>query len=315
MTTRHLVDPEVLPALEAFPSLNATRETLPAMRAAMDPVLKGAPVPDLPVDAQEVHIPSPEGHQVRAIVLRPEGLTGAAPVLLHIHGGAYIIGVPEMSVPELTATAHQLGIVILSVDYRLAPEHPFPAGIEDCYTALAYLHDNADALGIDAARIAVMGESAGGGLAASLALLARDRGTYPLAFQLLDAPMMDDRTCARPRNPVTGEFIFGPADNHFGWSCLLDAEPGGPDVSPYAAAARATQLEGLPPTLIATGALDLFLDENVDYAMRLIAAGVATELHIYPGCPHGYVIAADAAVSRRALADKRAALACALALV
>lgn len=314
MTTRHLVDPAVLPALEAFPSLQATRETLPAMRAAMDPVLKGAPVPVLPVDAQEIQIPAPEGHQVRAILLRPEGLTGTVPALLHIHGGAYIIGVPEMSVPELTATAHQLGIVILSVDYRLAPEHPFPAGIEDCYTALGYLHDNAATLGIDAARIAVMGESAGGGLAASLALLARDRGDYPLAFQLLDAPMMDDRTCVRPRNPVTGEFIFAPEDNHFGWSCLLGAEPGGPDVSPYAAAARATQLEGLPPALIATGALDLFVDENVDYGMRLISAGVAVELHIYPGCPHGYVIAADAPVSQRALADKRAALRRALAL-
>ncbi len=314
MKTRHLVDPAVLPALEAFPSLQATRETLPAMRAAMEPILKGAPVPDLPVEAKEIHIPSPEGHQVRAILLRPRGLSAGVPALLHIHGGAYIIGVPEMSVPELTATAHQLGIVILSVDYRLAPEHPFPAGIEDCYTALGYLHKNAATLGIDAARIAVMGESAGGGLAASLALLARDRGDYPLAFQLLDAPMMDDRTCVRPRNPVTGEFIFAPKDNHFGWSCLLDSEPGGPDVSPYAAAARATQLEGLPPTLIATGALDLFLDENVDYAMRLIAAGIAVELHIYPGCPHGYVIAADAPVSQRALADKRAALRRALAL-
>jgi len=314
MTTRHLVDPDLLPALEAFPSLKATRETLPAMRAAMDPLLKGAPVPVLPVNAQEIHIPSPEGHQVRAILLRPEGLTGAVPALLHIHGGAYIIGVPEMSVPELTVTAHQLGIVILSVDYRLAPEHPFPAGIEDCYAALGYLHDNAATLGIDAARIAVMGESAGGGLAASLALLARDRGSYSLAFQLLDAPMIDDRTCVRPQNPVTGEFIFQPADNHFGWSCLLNAEPGSADVSPYAAAARATQLQGLPPTLIATGALDLFLDENVDYAMRLNSAGVAVELHIYPGCPHGYVIAADAPVSQRALADKRLALRRALAL-
>lgn len=308
MTTRHLVDPAVLPALEAFPSLRATRKSLPAMRATMDAVMAAVAVPVLPVAPQEVHIPSPEGHQVRAILLRPEGLAGPAPAILHIHGGAYIIGAPEMSVPELAETAQQLGVAILSVDYRLAPEHPFPAGIEDCYTALGHLHDNAAALGIDPSRIAVMGESAGGGLAASLALLARDRGEYALAFQLLDAPMMDDRTCVRPRNPVTGEFIFAPEDNHFGWSCLLNAEPGGPDVSPYAAAARATQLEGLPPTLIATGALDLFLDENVDYAMRLIAAGVATELHIYPGCPHGYVIAADAPVSKRALADKRAAL-------
>jgi acetyl esterase/lipase len=314
MTTRHLVDPAVLPALEAFPSLRATRESLPAIRASMDAIARSIPVPELPVETRAVRIPSPEGHEVRAILLRPVRRSGLLPAILHIHGGAYIIGSPEMSVPELTETAHQLGIAILSVDYRLAPEHPFPAGIEDCYTALGWLHETAGALGVDPSRIAVMGESAGGGLAASLALLARDRGIYPMAFQLLDAPMMDDRTCVRPRNPVTGEFIFAPQDNHFGWSCLLAAEPGAPDVSIYAAAARATQLEGLPPTLIATGALDLFVDENVDYAMRLIAAGVAVELHVYPGCPHGYVIAADAPVAQRALQDKRNALRRALAI-
>ncbi|WP_068070488.1 alpha/beta hydrolase [Novosphingobium lentum] len=314
MTTRHLVDPAVLPALEAFPPLRATRESLPAIRAAMDGIARSIPVPSLPVDTQTVLIPASEGHHVRAILLRPQGRTELLPAILHIHGGAYIIGAPEMSVPELTATADQLGVTILSVDYRLAPEHPFPAGIEDCYTALGWLHDHAATLGVDRSRIAVMGESAGGGLAASLALLARDRGVYPLAFQLLDAPMMDDRTCVRPRNPVTGEFIFAPEDNHFGWSCLLDAEPGAPGVSPYAAAARETELAGLPPTLIATGALDLFVDENVDYAMRLIAAGVAVELHVYPGCPHGYVIAADAPVSQRALQDKRNALRRALAI-
>lgn len=314
MTTRHLVDPAVLPALEAFPSLKTTREGLPAIRAAMDSFVAGLAVPDLPVEIKEVRMPAPEGHQVRALLLRPSGGQAPLPAVLHIHGGAYILGTPEMSVPELVETAHQLGVTILSVDYRLAPEHPFPAGIEDCYTALGWLHENAATLNIDPARIAVQGESAGGGLAASLALLARDRGVYSLAFQLLDAPMMDDRTCVRPRNPVTGEFIFTPRDNHFGWNCLLDAEPGEGDVSPYAAAARATRLAGLPPTLIATGALDLFLHENIDYAMRLIAAGVAAELHVYPGCPHGYGIAADAPVSRRALADKRAALRRALAV-
>lgn len=314
MTTRHLVDPAVLPALEAFPSLQTTRESLPAIRATMNALVAAMAAPDLPVGIEEVRIPAAEGHAVRAILLRPEGRQGPLAAVLRIHGGAYILGTPEMSVPELTETAHQLGVAILSVDYRLAPEHPFPAGIEDCYTALGWLHENAATLGIDPARIAVQGESAGGGLAASLALLARDRGAYPLAFQLLDAPMIDDRTCVRPRNPVTGAFIFTPRDNHFGWSCVLDAEPGVGDVSPYAAAARATRLEGLPPALVATGALDLFLDENVDYAMRMIAAGVAVELHVYPGCPHGYVIAADAPVARRALADKRDALARALAV-
>lgn len=313
MTTRHLVDPALLPALEAFPSLSATRETLPVIRGNLLAMLQARPVPVLPVSPQEVHMPSVEGHSVRALLFRPQA-AAPMPAILHIHAGAYILGAPEMNVPDLAEIASQLGVTILSVDYRLAPEHPFPAGIEDCYTALGWLHDNAGTLGIDPARIAVMGESAGGGLAASLALMARDRGTYPLAFQLLDAPMIDDRTCVRPANPVTGEFIYGRDDNRFGWSCLLDGEPGSPDVSPYAAAARATRLEGLPPAFIATGALDLFLDENVDYAMRLNSAGVAVELHVYPGCPHGFAIAAGAPVSLRAAADKSAALSRALNL-
>ena len=153
-----------------------------------------------------------------------------------------------------------------------------------------------------------MGESAGGGLAAALALLARDRGEYPIAFQLLDAPMIDDRTCVRPPHPVAGEFVFTPASNRFGWRCLLGEEPGGDGVSPYAAAARAEDLSGLPPAFIATGALDLFLDENLDYAARLARAGVPIELHVYPGAPHGYALAGSAQVTRTATRDKLDAL-------
>lgn len=308
MSTRHLVDPAVLPTLEAFPSLDLSYETLPAQRRAMAEMAGLIETPTLPISRREIHIAAPNAPDVRAILLTPEGLVAPAPAILHIHGGAYVLGAPEMNVADLMVTANMLGAIVLTVDYRLAPEAPFPSGIEDCYSALGWLHDNASSLGIDSGRIAVMGESAGGGLAASLALMARDRGEYPLAFQLLDAPMMDDRTCVRPHNPATGEFIFTPTNNHFGWKALIGGEPGRDDVSPYAAAARAQDLAGLAPAYLVIGTLDLFLDETVDYAMRLNRAGVPVELQVYPGCPHGYSIAREAPVSLRAMAEKRAAL-------
>lgn len=309
MSSRHLVDPELLPLLEAFPSMELTVAALPAFRAQMDAQFVSAPLPSIPVAVNEVKISVFGAPDVRGLLFTPEMRTSpATPSVLHMHGGAYIIGRPEISYANLLETAHALGCVILSVDYRLAPETPFPGPLDDCYAALGWLHANAARLDIDAARIAVMGESAGGGLAAALALLARDRGEYPIAFQLLDSPMIDDRTCIRPPHPVTGEYVFTPESNRFGWRCLLGAEPGSNGVSPYAAAARAEDLSGLPPAFIATGALDLFLDENIDYAARLARAGVAIELHVYPGAPHGFALAADAAITRAATRDKRDAL-------
>ena len=204
--------------------------------------------------------------------------------------------------------AEELGCVIVSVDYRLAPETPHPGPVEDCYAGLAWTFAHAGELGIDPARVGVAGESAGGGLAASLALLARDRGEHRLAFQHLTYPMLDDRTCITDVHPHTGAFIWTPHNNRFGWSALLGHDPGGQAVSPYAAAARAEDLSGLPPTFIATGALDLFLDEDIDYARRLIRAGVPTELHVYPGAFHGFDIHPTAAVAVAARADRVAAL-------
>jgi Esterase/lipase len=174
---------------------------------------------------------------------------------------------------------------------------------------LKWLSTHADELSIDPNRIAVGGSSAGGGLAAALALLARDRGEIPLAFQFLLAPMLDDRTCtlAKP-HPYTGEFIWTPDANRFGWTSLLGQEPGGPDVSPYAAAARAKHLEGLPATFLYVGALDLFLEEDLEYARRLTRAGAPTELHVYPGAYHGFRMVADAQVTQVAERDLLAAL-------
>ena len=204
---------------------------------------------------------------------------------------------------------HNLQCVIVSADYRLAPETSFPGNVEDAYAALAWAATKGAGHGIDPACIGVMGESAGGGLAAALALLARDRGEHRLAFQHLIYPMLDDRTCvlADP-HPYAGEFIWTTASNHFGWKALLGQEPGAPDISPYAAPARAEDLAGLPPTYIGTAALDLFVEENLDYARRLLRAGVPLELHVYPGAFHAFNIVPGAKVAAAARRDSLEAL-------
>jgi len=181
--------------------------------------------------------------------------------------------------------------------------------VEDAYAALKWVHGQAQSLGIDPARIAIGGESAGGGLAAALGLLARDRGEIPVCFQLLIYPMLDDRTgTAPPLNAHTGEFIWTRSDNQFGWSSLLGHPAGQADASCYAVPARAQSVVGLPPTFIAVGALDLFLEEDIAYAQRLLQAGIATELHVYPGAFHAFDLMAPAQVAQQFERDFRTAL-------
>lgn len=231
------------------------------------------------------------------------------PALLWIHGGGYVIGSADGEDAGVKSMVSAVGCAAVSVDYRLAPETPHPGPVEDCYAALKWMYTHASELGVDATRIAIGGASAGGGLAAALGLLARDRGEVPLVFQLLIYPMLDDRTVilADP-HPYTGEFIWTAEANRFGWRSLLGQEPGGPDVSPYAAAARAESLAGLPPTFINVGSLDLFLEEDLEYARRLMRAGVPTELHVYPGAYHGFNMVADAQVTQAAARDELSAL-------
>ncbi|MEW6017141.1 MAG: alpha/beta hydrolase [Pseudomonadota bacterium] len=308
--SRHLVDPQLLPLLDVLPKLELDAAALPAMRGR--PARFTVRPEDIErTDLTLMRIPGPEGApEVEVRFYRPKGLEGAVPCILHIHGGGYIAGSSADNEAVHRPLAAELGCCIASVEYRLAPETPFPGPLEDCYAALAWLHREAASLKIDPARIGVMGESAGGGLAAALALLARDRGEYALAFQHLIYPMIDDRTCVSPDpHPYAGEFVWTPQANHFGWSCLLGQPPGSDGVSPYAAAARATDLSGLPPTFIATGSLDLFLEEDLAYAQRLLRAGVPVELHVYPGAFHGFQWMALAEVSQTAGRDSRAALA------
>jgi acetyl esterase/lipase len=226
-----------------------------------------------------------------------------------MHGGGYVLGSAAEDVLGVKDIVSAVGCAVVSVDYRLAPETPHPGPLEDCYAALKWLYTQSRELGVNPAQIAIGGGSAGGGLTAALGLLSRDRGEIPLIFQLLIYPMLDDRTVtASDPHPYTGEFIWTPENNRFGWKSLLGREPGGPDVSPYAAAGRAEHLEGLPPAFISVGALDLFLEEDVEYARRLLRAGVPTELHVYPGAYHGYNLIPNAQVSLLAARDRLAAL-------
>ncbi len=293
-----LMDPELAPFLDLLPKIAFQRDFLPAFRAGMIAQFANAPDDALAVTNASHTTPGGEGAPpVRILGYTPRNTTFPLPAVLHIHGGGYVIGTAEMSQASNRQLAADLGCAVFSVDYRLAPETPHPGPIEDCYAALAWIHKNAAQLGIDPDRIGVKGESAGGGLAASLALLARDRGKFPLAFQHMIYPMLDDRTCTLAEaHPHTGEFVWTRKDNHFGWSSLLGAAPGSPGISPYAAAARAENLAGLPPTFISVGALDLFLEEDLDYARRLTRAGVPVELHVYPGAFHGFDFATTANV-------------------
>jgi acetyl esterase/lipase len=223
----------------------------------------------------------------RVVLYEPASRTRPSGALLWIHGGGLVMGRPEQANTWCSTLAAELGILVVSVDYRLAPEHPFPAGLTDCVTALRWLHDQADDLGVDPDRIAVGGDSAGGGLAAALCQRNRDEGGPPVCFQLLNYPMLDDRTVLRADHDGRGEFIWTPRSNRFGWSASLGGPPSAADLPAHAAPARTTDLTGLPPAWIGVGDLDLFHDEDVDYAERLLAAGVACELHVEPGMFHG----------------------------
>jgi acetyl esterase/lipase len=306
MTTRHLVDPELLGFLELMPPLEFSAQGIAAVRELMLARRAAVPIPQgLPVTLEVLAIAgAPGAPPVNLHIYRPTNTTGLRPALYHVHGGGYVLGDPGMMEAKHRIQCADLGCVIVSVDYRLAPETTHPGPLEDCYAGLKWTFEHAEELQIDRKRIGIGGESAGGGLAAALALYARDKGEVKIAFQQLIYPMIDDRNCTHPDpHPHVGEFVWTRAQNLFGWTSLLGGPPGGPDVSPYAAAARAEDLSGLPPTFISMGALDLFLEEDLEYARRLIRAAVPVELHVYPGAYHGYNGAVDARVVKQTERD------------
>jgi acetyl esterase/lipase len=261
--------------------------------------------------------PAPSGVEVEragSVTVRvhrpPAAPGGPLPAVLWIHGGGYVIGFAAQDDRSCADLARRLGAVVVAVDYRKGPEHPYPAALDDCHDALVWL---ASLPGVDRRRVAIAGASAGGGLAAALALAARDRGEVEPAFQLLVYPMLDDRTTLRPDLDDRHLRLWSGRSNRFGWRSYLGADPGFPGVAPTAAPARADDLSGLPPAWVGVGTLDLFHDEDAEYARRLREAGVACELEVVQGAFHGFDVAVPkAGVSRRFRDSQVAALDAAL---
>lgn len=294
-----LVDPEVATALAALGMRlgELSDETLAGIRAAR----AAQPLPALSdaVTRRDHALPARPAVSVR--VHREAAAEGRLPCIYWMHGGGLILGTNVGDDLRFDRWCPRLRCMAASVEYGLAPEHRYPGPLEDCYQGLKWLHENAPALGIDASRIGIGGASAGAGLAAGLALLARDRGELPIAFQALIYPMIDDRQVT-----VSSQWndpVWPPSANRYGWDSYLGDLKG--DAVPfYAAAARAADVSGLPPTYISVGALDGFADEDIDYANRLRHAGVPVELHVYPGAPHGFDgLTPGTAVARRANRD------------
>jgi acetyl esterase/lipase len=307
-----LRDPQLAAGLAGFKKAipgGITLDNIPATRqflAGVNAVLS-AQAPDIPGVLTSDHLaPGPGGApDVMVRLYQPEIRPDKLPALLWIHGGGYVLGNVQGSDLKAKGMALALNCVVASVEYRLAPEHPFPAPLEDCYAALKWLSGNAGQFGVNPARIAIGGASAGGGLAAGLALLARDRAEISVCYQLLIYPMIDDMNVeqAGPNTPDT--HLWTRASNLLGWRAYLQQEPGSASVSAYAAAFRAKDVSGLPPTYIGVGTPDLFRDEDIAYALRLMKAGVPTELHVYSDGFHGFEgFAPEADTSQRFMAEQ-----------
>jgi acetyl esterase/lipase len=301
-----LVDPELLPALEQFPAFDLSAEMVGKFRQVpgMPPLPAPAPQP------VERHIPGPPGApEVRLWVVDPAPSERGKPVLVHMHGGGFVMPDPTL-LPRLQGIATDCHCVVVSVDYRLAPETRYPGALEDNYAALKWVHAHAAELGIDRSKIAVGGESAGGGHAARLEIHARDRNEVPIVFQLLIYPQLDDRTgSTRPAPPAIGHFIWTARANRFAWSSLLGVPAGSSRVRAGTVPARVASVAGLPPAWIGVGAIDLLVEEDMEYARRLVHAGVATELLVVRGAFHGFdLLVPDAEVSQQFSASWKSAL-------
>lgn len=306
VTPAYAFDPE-LAEMAAAVALNppatdpvAARERTAAMLAIM--------AVDLDVsnlDIEDRAVPGPPGDpDVTVRVYSPKARAAVVPAILYIHGGGFVVGSLETEHAGAARLAQGLGVVVVSVEYRLAPEHPFPAAIEDCYAALVWLHDEAGALGIDTGRVAINGGSAGGGLAAGLALLARDRGGPAICFQYLGIPELDDRLDTPSMQRFHDTPMWSRPQAEQSWEWYLGDANARNDVSPYAAPARATDVAGLPTAYISTMEFDPLRDEGINYALKLLAAGVSVELHSFPGTFHGSAMVAGAAITQREAAER-----------
>ncbi len=292
------LDPEIEQLEHLVPTRDLSADFLAEIRA-------GLPVqfPELSDAVERLDHVVDEATGVVVRVHRPVELEGAGPCVYSVHGGGYIRGTYDMDDAKFDRWCPAYGIVGVSVEYRLAPETAYPGPLEDCYAGLKWTHDNAADIGIDPAKIGITGVSAGGGLCAALALLARDRGEVPLQFQLLDCPMLDDRQIT-PSSQLENLVIWTKETNAFGWQCYLGDLYGTDDIPYTAAAARAEDLSGLPEAYVCVGGADGFRDEDIIYAKCLYGAGVPTELHVYPGAPHGVGLFPQTQIAQRYAAHR-----------
>ena len=302
MSTQPYYDPEIRAAIEAQPSLGTVNaDNLEKTRSSRLLRNADAPLSD-EVERVDHFVTGPHGDEVRVRLHRRKNIEDLLPALYWTHGGGYVLGAPEQDDFRFDRWCQRFGLVGAAVQYRLAPEHPYPAGLEDSYAGLKWLKENGESIGVDTDRIGIGGPSAGGGMAAALALLVRDRGEFELDYQLLIYPMIDDtRTTVSANWDVP---VWDRESNYFGWQSYLGDLFDTEDVPIHAAPARAIDLSGLPRAYVMTGTLDGFADEDVAYAQRLNQAGVPTELHVYPGAPHGFDgFAPGTAVARQARSD------------
>lgn len=285
------LDRELVDLVASLPDMAGALDDVGAARAMLEAFIPAGTVVD--EDGLEITDEiAPGSPDVAVRVYRPTGASGPLPALLQIHGGGFCLGSVDLEHASSVALARRLGAVVVSVEYRLAPEHPHPAPVEDCYAALRYL---ATLDGVDLDRIAVHGVSAGGALAAAVALMARDRGGPKICFQSLQIPVLDDRLDTPSMRAFVDTPLWSRPQAEKSWELYL----GGAAADPYAAPARATDLTGLPPAYLVTCELDPLRDEGLAYAMRLLAAGVSTEVHNFPGTFHGSSMVPGAAVTKR----------------
>lgn len=306
-------DPELVPLLDLLPDTRLDISNPEASRAGFREMaaLLNAELDASGVAIEDRVIPGPLGApEVGVRIYTPEGLSAPGPGLLHIHGGGFVIGDLDTEKGLCIALCRGLCAVVVSVDYRLAPETPYPGGLEDCYAALQWAADNAEELAIDPNRLGLFGQSAGGGLSAATALLSRDREGPPICFQYLGIPELDDRL----DTPSMREFVDTPLwsrpNAELSWDFYLGQgyQRGADDIPIYAAPARAQDLSGLPPAYISTMEFDPLRDEGVMYALKLMQSGVRTELHSFPGTFHGSSLFSTTQVSQRESAEMFAVL-------
>lgn len=290
------MDPEVAEVFAHLPVLNL--DDIPTAWTTMMDMLAAANAgvaPSPNVGREDHFVPGLDGDpEVRVRHYRPAEQSEALPCLYWIHGGGHVLGQIEQDDPLMEHVVEAAGCAVVSVEWRRPPEHPFPAPMNDCYAGLAWTYKSAADLRIDPDRIAIGGASSGGGSAAGLALLARDKGEIPVCFQLLVYPMLDDRNVTPASHAITDPKVWNRRSNLTGWRAYVGDAVGTDAVSPYAAPTRAADLAGLPPAFVPVGDLDLFLDEDIEYAQRLLQAGVPTELHVYAGGIHGFDLLAPA---------------------